>query len=156
MLVMKSVLSIILLLTASVASGNEIYRWVDENGVVNYTQQKPRDVEVEKISAYAGTPTTVRTEAILPSPDAQPSKLDDAQQAMLDELKAAEQIRKGEVAKIREENCQRSRDVLNKLTLKERVRVRGDDGTQRVMGESERQRRINEAQMGIATNCISA
>ena len=42
------------------------------------------------------------------------------------------------------------------LSLTARIRVRDPDGTQRVMGEDERQRRIEEAQQGIVTNCGAA
>ena len=54
------------------------------------------------------------------------------------------------------ENCQRSRDVLSRLTLKSRIRVRDEDGEYRVMPEEERQDRIAQAQEGIALYCASA
>ena len=43
--------------------------------------------------------------------------------------------------------------LITDLSAKERIRVRGDDGQERIMPENERQRRISEAQKGIVDNC---
>ena len=149
-----------LMLTASFAQAEEIYRWVDADGVVNYTQQKPRDIEAQALTTQRGAPTRVRsTNANNATPSAQSNPensqqpMTDAQQRMLEELQAKEQARQQEVAEIREQNCSKSRRVLSDLSAKERIRVRGDDGQERIMPEDERQRRISEAQQGIVENC---
>jgi hypothetical protein len=82
--------------------------------------------------------------------------LDEEQQKMLQDLQAAEQQRQVEVARIKEQNCQRSRDVLSRLTVKSRIRVRDENGQDRVMPEDERQDRIAQAQEGIALYCAPA
>jgi hypothetical protein len=153
-----------LVLTTALNSGfvqaEEIYRWVDADGVVNYTQQKPRDIEAQALTTQRGAPTRVRsTSTNNATPSAQGSAenseqpMTDAQQRMLEELQAKEQARQQEVAEIREQNCSKSRRVLSDLSAKERIRVRGDDGQERIMPENERQRRISEAQQGIVENC---
>ena len=142
-----------LLLCLPALMGADIYRYVDANGVVNYVQQLPYGVQGERIQttdgagtvAEAATPETVK-------PTAEP-KLDPQQQAMLEQLQKAEQARRDEIARIREANCTRSRDVLERLSVAGRIRVNDPDGQQRVMPEEERQERIAEAQKGIATNC---
>lgn len=152
-----------LLCCAGVGQAAEVYRWVDADGVVNYTQQKPRNIAVQALTTQAGAPTTVREQpASTPvggtgaDTRADQPEMTDAQQRMLEELQAKEQARQQEVAEIRKENCDKSRTILSDLSAKARIRVRGDDGMERVMGEDERQRRISEAQQGIVDNCASA
>ena len=146
----------------SSTSADEIYRWVDADGVVNYTQQKPRDVEAQALTTQRGAPTRVRnasTASIGQAGDAgaaADAPMNDSQQRMMEELQAKEQQRQQEVAEIREQNCQKSRRILDDLSAKERIRVRDDNGQERIMPEDERQRRISEAQRGIVDNCASA
>ncbi len=131
-----------------------VYRWVDEGGVVNFTQQLPRGVEAQEIITRDGAPTVVREVRIVTeNTERNRPSLSDQQRAMLEELRAAELIRQQEVTKIRKANCQQSREVLSNLSLTSRIRVRDANGAERVMGEDERQRRIEEAQQGIVINC---
>ena len=140
--------------------GAEVYRWVDNNGVVNFTQLKPRGVQAQQLSTTGGAPRVIAEVAdeLAGGPadaQAEDSDLSPEQQEMLRELQQAEQARQTEVAKIREANCEKSRSVLERLSASSRIRVRGAGGTERVMGEDERQRRVQEAQRGIAQNCVS-
>lgn len=146
----------LLLLTGYTATADEIYRWIDETGVVNYTQQKPRGTESEAIVTGGGS--TTRTVQEAPEPVASVATgepLSAEQEKMLEGLRAAEQVRQTEIAKIKQDNCQQSRDVLSRLTLKNRIRVRGEDGEYSVMPENERQDRISKAQENIARYCVS-
>jgi hypothetical protein len=149
----------LLLLALPLLVGADIYRWVDENGVVNYSQRQPEGVRAERVSAITGERVTpAATTATPPSPapaaGAQTGdQLTEAQQQMLADLQAAEQARQAEVARIRQANCEQARDLLDRLTARGRIRVRGDDGVERVLPEEERQQRIEEAQRGIVVNC---
>ncbi len=145
-------LQCILFAFVCVSAHAEIYRWVDENGVVNYTQHKPEGRTSQTVSTRGGRPPAEETTEAVATPD---SNLTEAQQRMLDELKAREAERAEQVAEIRRDNCEKSRSVLTRLTQSNRIRVRESGGTERVLPEEERQRRINEAQEGIATNCDS-
>lgn len=144
----------VLVLASAQVSAEQIYRWVDENGVVNYTQQKPRDTDAEAIFTRSGRPQVVA--------EAQPAGVETAealtpeQEKMLEGLRAAEQARQHEIAKIRDQNCQQSRDVLARLQLKNRLRVRGEDGEYRIMPEDERQERIATAQENVTRYCSPA
>jgi hypothetical protein len=157
-------LALLLLIVGTTAAADEIYRWVDENGIVNYTQLKPRDTDAEAIVTRAGAarkaektaepaPVATSTPAVTTT-TGQP--LDEEQQKMLEDLQAAEHQRQVEVARIKEQNCQRSRDVLSRLSVKSRIRVRDENGEHRVMPEDERQDRIAQAQEGIALYCTPA
>lgn len=147
-----------LLILPLLMGAGEVYRWVDENGVVNYTQLKPEGVEAELVSADTGRRVASTPPANPASAGAQPAnqpELSESQQELLSELQAAEQARQEEVARIKEANCQQARAVLDRLTARGRIRIRGEDGQERMMSEEERQQRIDEAQRGIAANCAS-
>jgi hypothetical protein len=159
----------LLLLAAPLLMGAEVYRWVDGDGVVNYGQRVPEGVVAERVSASTGqrivTTAPARggqvaagQTATEPGPIDAPAdqQLTPEQQKMLDDLRAAEQVRQQELARIREANCQQARTLLDQLTSRGRLRVRGDDGVERVLPEDERQRRIEEAQRGIAVNCAES
>lgn len=138
----------------------DVYRWVDADGVVNYTQRKPEGVDADRVRAATGerfsgelaTPASAAPPTA-PSAAAGGGALNPQQQAMLAALQAAEQVRREEVARILDANCQQSRSLLEQLSRSGRIRVRGDDGREQVMPEDERQQRIDEAQRGVAANC---
>ncbi len=138
----------------------DTYRWVDAEGVVNYSERKPRGVDAELVSRTSVPRTETRPIETAPPPgipgatQSQP-ELSERQQEMLTELQTAETDRQDQVAKIRQDNCDTARRVLENLTVRDRVRVRMEDGTTRMLGEEERQARIAEAQQGIVTNCES-
>lgn len=148
----------------SAASDGAVYRWVDENGVVNYTQLKPEGVAAERVSANGATARNSRSVSSAPA-SGQPEvssvsaeggsdlPLTEAQERMLDDLKEVEAERQAEISKIKKANCEEARSVLANLTSRGRIRVVGDDGEYRVMPEDERQERIDTAQKAVALNC---
>lgn len=149
----------------SAASDGAVYRWVDENGVVNYTQLKPEGVAAERVSANGATARSVSRSVSSAPASGQPEvssvnaegasdvPLTEAQERMLEDLKHVESERQAEISRIKKANCEEARSVLNNLTSRGRIRVIGDDGEYRVMPEEERQERIDTAQKAVALNC---
>jgi len=150
----------------------DTWRWVDGNGVVNYSERKPRGVADDQLTRIGSEqargrsgsrnvpasqpisqPSSQPTVQAISDSNGDPLALNEQQQARLTELQSAEQARQAQVAKIRQENCELSRRVLANLTGKDRIRVTGADGSQRNLPENERQERIGQAQVGIASNC---
>lgn len=153
--------SALLIVASGQTAADQIYRWVDANGVVNYTQLKPRDTDAQTITTQGGATRVAKPApaAATPAPVPDPATgepLSPEQEAMLEGLRAAERARQEEIAKIKAENCQQSRDVLARLTVKNRIRVRGEDGEYRIMADDERESRISEAQKNVALYCASA
>jgi len=140
--------------------GAAVYRWVDDKGVINYSQQKPEGVNAERIDATSGKkmdePAPAPAVESTPSAGAQPpdARLSAAQREALAGLQAAEQARQEEVAHIRKANCERARGVLERLNASGRIRVRDAEGNESVMAEDERQQRVAEAQRGVVENCV--
>ncbi len=165
----KSAIQFTCLMFALIGAAHaDTYRWVDENGVVNFAEQKPRGVPDEAVTRIGSGERSARTSAP-PASSPQPqstdyapagvpadsSELSEDQQEMLRELQEAETDRQEQVAKIRQDNCDRSRRVLNNLSAKSRIRVRDASGSERALSEDERQQRIADAQRGIVENCES-
>jgi hypothetical protein len=151
-----SVRLIILAASLPFLMGSEIYRYIDANGVVTYAQQLPYGVKGEQIRTMSGAPS-VSVPATAPKVEAaEQPPLSPQQQAMLDNLKKTETARKEEIGRIREANCTRSKDVLERLSSAGRIRVKGTDGQEVKMPEEERQARIEEAQRGVVANCNPA
>jgi hypothetical protein len=144
----------------------DTYRWVDDNGVVNYAERKPRGVSEDRVTVVEGDESSASARSsgstASPAPTAGLTSqtatsgmppLDDRQEQMMAELQQNEANRQEQVATIRKDNCERSRRVLNNLSVNNRIRVRGEDGNERIITEEERQQRIAEAQQGIVANC---
>lgn len=153
----------LLTLSLSAPGFAETWRWVDAEGVVNYSERKPKGVDAELVAGSesarrrnsnnrAATPAPPPT---IPGATRSQPPLNERQQEMLAELESAEANRQAQVAKVRQENCLTARRVLENLTVRDRVRVRMEDGSTRVLGEDERQARIEEAQQGVVVNCES-
>ena len=133
-----------------------MYRWVDKNGVLNYSQVEPQGVKSEKIVRRGSLNSRVQEDtksAPAQATETPKPRLTDEQQRKLDELKALHAQEEQQVADIKRTNCEKSKSVLERLKQSQRIRVREDAGNERIIGEDERQRRIEEAQEGIASNC---
>ena len=138
--------------------GADVYRWTDANGVINYTQQKPQGVNAELISASGrvrgdAAPQAVSAAAPAVANSGSTAGLNQDQQKIMEELKAAEAERKIAYEAAKKDNCERSQSVLSRLSSVGRVRVTADDGSVTILGEDERQKRISDAQRGVAENC---
>ena len=139
-------------LTAFAVSA-DVYEWVDANGIKQYTQMQPEKGIAYTLVRSDGRRRSSAAPTAAPEPATDQPGLNEEQQAMLDELKASEAARQQEVARIRDDNCAKSRDLLEKLQATGRIRMRDTDGIERVMGEEERQQRVADAHQGIVTNC---
>lgn len=141
------------LLLVPALAGAEIYRWVDDTGVVNYTQHSPDGIVAERIVTTGGATTVAAPIVVEPEVDDPNAHLSAEQKAMMKRLQETEDARQAEIARIKESNCSRAQGVLNKLSSKGRIRVRGINGQESAMPEDERQSRIAEAQRDIVSNC---
>ena len=159
---------------SSAGAAEEIYRWVDADGVVHYTQVAPRLGHWERVTPGGHEGNRRRPTLDNPrahesensaSPDAasaEPQKagetdkslrLNEPQQAMQQRLEDQAAERLAELEKRRREDCERAREQFQQLTTYARIRVEGEDGGTRVLGEEERQERIAEARDAIVLNC---
>jgi hypothetical protein len=142
-----------LLLIWSGLSHGAIYKWIDENGVTNYTQYRPSDEQTGEQVKVVVPPASPKTDSGV------------AQQRLENQLKtlADNQAEREEAAetraeaateaKQRAENCEKARSNLSKLTTGGRKRIMGADGVARYMSEEQRQEHIAEAETQIKESC---
>ena len=146
----------------------DTYKWVDDAGVVNYSERKPRNVPSERVTVMgdrslppASSPGATipaiqprQQVATLPNGSPAPDNLNDEQRQMLLQLQQAEAERRQQVSNVRDANCKRAREVLERLSVNNRIRIQ-DGANSRVLPEEERQQRIADAQSAMVENCQS-
>ncbi|MFP5506829.1 MAG: DUF4124 domain-containing protein [Gammaproteobacteria bacterium] len=126
-----------------------MYKWVDENGVTQYSQYPPPGRDYQTVTpppAPAEDPEGAqqRLEQLL-------QKQDEAYKAKTEA--AAQEQKSAETAKRREQNCQAARQNLERLTTGGNRRIVGPDGVAYYPTEEERQERIAKARQQIEEFC---
>lgn len=136
------------------AAQDEVYRWVDENGVVHFGDKAPQQQEAEVISIPESSGVSPQRSS-RPEPgnpaDNQEPQPSPAQQAR-DARAEARQERQAE-AKVTAANCKMARELISKLEPTPRVIVTHEDGTVTRMDDDERLAKIAEAKAFVAENC---
>jgi hypothetical protein len=136
------------------AAKDEVYRWVDENGVVHFENRAPRQADAEKITIRANQDSDIQ-----PAMEASPKDTNDE----LDSEVSYAQQRRDERARTRQEasekekmttaTCEQSRKVVAQLEPVTRVLVEQEDGTVIRMDDNDRVERLREEKAYIAENC---
>jgi len=135
---MRSALLCCCLLLALPVSANEIYRWVDDNGVVHFTD-RPRE-GAERLTVRTATPSTTARQSTAAAPRSEQREL----MAEPDADKTAE---------IREANCTSSRERLARLQRAPRLYREGEDGARLYLDDDERASVLAEAQELVENWC---
>jgi hypothetical protein len=126
-----------------------MYKWVDDQGVTQYTQYPPPDRKTEVM--VPPPPPAEDPEGAQKKLEATLQKLDEERKA---KATAAEESQKtADEAKQRQKVCQAARENLEKLTTGGRRRVIGPDGVATYLPEEERQQKITEAKEAIKKFC---
>jgi len=131
-----------------------VYRWVDENGVVHFENQAPRQVNAEVI-IIKSSPNRDEQAALGTAPE------DTAEKTVTETSYA--QKRRDERAMKRQEaienekltaaNCEYNHRVVAQLEPMPRVLLEQKDGTVVRMDDNDRLERLGEAKAYIAENC---
>ncbi len=139
---------LMLLLLISTAISAETYRWVNEDGVVTYSQTPPPEGKSEVVKTYSA-----------PSSDAPAAKqrLQKLRQDLADReedraLKKAETQENKKNRKIREDNCKAASSNLQTLqSLGNRLYKSGDEYLR--LSDEQKQERIQKARQQIEEYC---
>ncbi len=128
----------------------EAYKWVDENGVVSYSQTPPPSGTADTVIPLPPAPQQDPNEAEkrLDSLRQQLEDRDEDRQLAKesDQKKAAEQAR-------RKQNCQAARSNLRELDGLGNRLLHTSDGQYLRLTEEERQTRMQTARDNIESNC---
>lgn len=152
--IMAVLMATLLFLAMDVMAANEIYRWVDENGVVHFGEQPPEKGDAESVSIQQSTGIDAT-----PSPEATPANPEDplepepsVAQQRRDE-RAEKRAEREENERIIGEACAQRRTLVSQLEPSTRVMVRMEDGTVTRLDDNVRLETLNEAKTYIANNC---
>ncbi|HUT41570.1 MAG TPA: hypothetical protein VM011_09530 [Gammaproteobacteria bacterium] len=146
------ILGVCLLLLQSTATA-DVYKWVNENNEVQYTQmQPPPGISYVRIQTNEH-PGTLQAQSDADAEEEAPAgKADSGKSASQSDAEARAEY-EAEVAKISKQNCTIARNNLAQLNMGGHLRYRNDAGEYITMGEEERQKRIGEANKQIEMFC---
>lgn len=144
----KIVISAALSLVCTSAMATQMYRWVDENGVTQFSQQPPAEDQYQRMQVKPAP--ELGTGSLAPDTDSpgdeQAESTDSAEPA------AAAQPTPEQQAKLAEQ-CDALRANLTTMQNNPRLRRTLEDGTVERIGEDERQAMIAKAQADLQEHC---
>jgi hypothetical protein len=129
----------------------EIYKWVDSNNEVQYTQMPPpQGVESVRIDTLPG--------AGADDPAEDETRLEESikaseEQKQQQEKTAADAELQAEITRISRQNCITARNNLEQLSRSGQIRYRTGDGEVLRLSEEDRNQRIEEARSQIKEFC---
>ena len=141
----KIVISAALSLVCTSAMATQLYRWVDENGVTQFSQQPPAEDQYQRLQVKPAP--ELGTGSLAPAPDASAEEQTEAT-----EPAAAPQPTPEQQAKLAEQ-CDALRANLTTMQNNPRLRRTLEDGTVERIGEDKRQAMIAKAQADLQEHC---
>ena len=111
---MKTILALAFALAASFAANAQLYKWVDKDGRVTYSDQPPPSQQSKQINVPAGAGAPAPKSAVERDKDLEKSRADARDKAKV----AAERERKAEFDR---DNCNRARAYLRTLEAGGRI-----------------------------------
>ena len=127
-----------------------VYKWVDEDGKVNYSQQKPPNTKTEKVKVSTRKPddsSTYKKPSLKSKED--DKKASDASAKNGNKSSSKPERSAKEMADI----CKQSQAALQAMQSAGRVRQKDDKGNVTYMSEEQKQQRIKREQDRVKENC---
>lgn len=128
---------------------DEIYKWVDEDGVTHYSQEPPPSGDATPVGVDAPPDEEVERER------REMEETGERLEAQREERREAEEQAQKDAGEReqREQRCADMRSSLKKLTENRRLLVPDGEGDVRRMPEEERQERVAERRRQIEEKC---
>lgn len=153
-LFMATLLTVIPFSAMDANADNEIYRWVDENGVVHFGDQPNAEGQSESITIKsepgAGTQTSTNKSNVAASP------IQEQQLSIAEQRRVARAEKRRQASEQREAvaaGCQQRRQLVAQLEPSPRVMVEDEDGSITRMDDDKRLEILAEAHAYIAEKC---
>jgi len=152
-------MSLLVLLYASTSNAeDDYYTWIDENGVVNYSEHNPQGLDARFVSRSHrfGYQSDEPLEQETPEQTGAKGTAAPAPEKERD-IDAEIAIQKAridkEIAAAKKSNCNIGKLNLAQLENYNRIKVEDEDGQIRVLSEEEKQSRVDKAKTTISENC---
>ncbi len=140
---------------AAPANAAEYYTWVDEDGITNFAEQNPAEYQAEHVSQSRrfGARAQEPSPNVPAATEQAPANASDAE-VNPDQVIAAERAKyEAQLAEERSFNCNVCTQNLARLTTFARIRVKDENGEQRLMTDAEMTEKTNESRQLIRDNC---
>lgn len=151
---LMATLTATVLITALVLGTNpalgqeEIYKWVDEDGVTHFSARPPEGVEYQRISTFNDVVSTVAPQTVGETEDLGP---ENAESNLLPELPEVE-VQQPDPELVAE-RCEEARNNLSWMTQRVQINRENEQGEIERVTEEERQQMIRETQAFIDEWC---
>ena len=149
---MAGLFTILILLATDATAEDEVYRWVDENGVVHYGDQAAGHSDAKQVDIQNSPPSGSQAS---PDPESaatsQPQEPSYAQQRR--DERAAKRSEAAEKQKAITAGCQQRHQLVARLEPSTRVMVEDENGTVSRMNDNDRLEMLAEAKVYIAEKC---
>jgi hypothetical protein len=141
-MIRKLVIALALAGLASVAAAATVYKWMDAEGQVHYTDRPPRAGDAKIIAVYEeGSPEDEGAEGTASGGDESPPADETASAAQDEEQAAASQAEvnavNADVAKARAENCKKATERYNSYVTSQRLFRTGPNGQRQYLTDAE-------------------
>ncbi|MDP4597265.1 MAG: DUF4124 domain-containing protein [Pseudomonadales bacterium] len=149
----------LLLLSANTYSQGTYYVWVDENGITNYAQQSPKGLNAEQVTSarrFGDGKFPANDLLTLPSRGSRPGARAEPISTAVDPDEVIAEQKATMAAKIAQQkttNCEIGKKNLTSLEMFKHIRVKAEDGTEKVLSDEERAQRTATARQVIRENC---
>lgn len=140
----KTLLALTFCLFSSVVAAEQMYRWIDDQGVPQFGQQPPEGKAYQRMDISSPPPPGGSLRAPAPLPENATAEAPaEEDQSISDEALAAK----------RKEQCAKIRSNLQTMEQNPRLSKTTDDGETVRIGEDERQEMMTQARADLAEFC---
>lgn len=143
---MKRLVLLACALAFSAGAPAQLYKWVDKDGRVTYSDQPPPSVQSKQINVNTGLPTAASRSAL-----ERDKELEKGRQAAKEKAKTAEE--EGKRAEVERENCRRARANLASLASDGRVAMYDEKGERTILDDAQLAAERAKAQKAVDEYC---
>lgn len=136
-----------ILILAPLSAQAVFYKWVDQNGVTQYTQSPPPSGHYREMSSPPPPASTAEQAPVAPA-----SPQEDSASALAKTPSPDPQLQAKHQQEL-QQSCRIARQNLQLLENRARLRIKAADGSLRVMSEEEKQAKLVETRKMIDENC---
>ena len=149
---MKTLLALSLLTIFALNARAELNKWVDENGVVHYSDTRPAGVNADTVRNVTGKGT-----AAAPAQDAPKSYVErevELKKALQEKQAVNDKLaREKAIQEERQRNCINAQESLHTLESGTRISVYDAKGERYYLDDAAREQRLRDAREAIRANC---
>lgn len=151
MFILTALITIPAFLATHVMADDEIYRWVDKDGIVHFGDGPSASADAEILSM----PQTINsaTQPSLGSDPDQPATTEPSYAQKVRQERAQQRAETEENKKIMAAACAGNQKILSELEYSPNIYVIAEDGTETRMDDNVRVDKVNAAKSFIDKNC---